>query len=323
VYGGVVREAGYGIIILMDITELEKLLKNTKYERFIGSIYPIELKKYVYNDLFKIGNEDDGYFVLKLRNSNRKDVVESIKILETLNDPDDFILKYNDIMEKDGFLILVSDWLYGVQPIDNDRNLLPLFFEKLAILNKNNIGNGPFTSMYADGKYFNTINELVDFEINYHKYYFKDIVETKYIVNILNELKNGIATIILEDMNTGNLLITEKGECKFIDTEWIINGLNLYQFEKIDYFGFEENKWYNINEEAKDCYIAYFKTMGINFTEANEQIRAFELLQVLRTNTYLKYSGKDNDDEIKRRIKIVMEKEKYIRKEGWLHITPG
>jgi hypothetical protein len=296
----------------MEIKELELLLKGTKYEKFAGFIHPVGLKDYVYKDLFKIGNKDSGYFVLKLRNSDRTDVIESIKILETLNDPENFVLKYNDIIEKDGFLIMVSDWLNGIQPMDKDRNILPLFFAKLAQLNKNNIAKGLFTSMYVDGKHFSTIDELVDYEINYHKNDFKDIVEEECIVSILNKLKKGMATVILEDMNTGNLLMTDKGECKFIDTEWIINGLNLYQFEKIDYFGFDERKWYNINEEAKECYTAYFKTMGTELSEANEQIRAFELLQVLRKNTYIKYLGKDNDDEIKKRIKIVIEKEKYI-----------
>jgi hypothetical protein len=295
----------------MEIKELEILLKDTKYKEFIGFIYPIELKKYVYKDLFKIGNENTGHFVLKLRKNNRKDVVESIKNLKSLKDTDNFINKYIDIIEKNDLLIMVSDWLDGIQPIDNNRKYLPLFFSKLAYLNKHNIGKGTFTSMYVDGNYFNTIDELIDYEINYHKNYFKDIFNLKYIVEILDTLKHGLATIILEDMNTGNLIITNDGQYKYIDAEWIINGLNLYQFEKIDYFGFEK-KWYNINEESKECYTAYFETLDIKIEEANEQIRAFELLQVLRKNTYLKYFGKDNDNEIERRIKKVIEKEKYI-----------
>ena len=282
----------------MEIGELEILLKNTKYEKFIGFIYQIELKNHIYKDLFKVGNENAGYFVFKIRNSNSKDVVESIEILKTLNDPEDFINKYNDIIEKDGFLIMVSNWLNGVQPIDNNRKYLPGFFSKLAQLNKKNTAKGPFTSMYADGNHFNTINELIDYEINYHKNYFKDIIDTKYILEILSTLKRGTATIILEDMNTGNLLVTDKGKYKFVDAEWIINGLNLYQFEKMDYFGFEERKWYKINEESKECYTAYFETLGVKLEEANDQIRAFELLQVLRKNTYLKYFGMGNDDEI-------------------------
>jgi len=42
---------------------------------------------------------------------------------------------------------MISEWLDGVQPIDNDRNILPAFFEKLAYLNKQNIVKEPYTSI--------------------------------------------------------------------------------------------------------------------------------------------------------------------------------
>ena len=189
---------------------------------------------------------------------------------------------------------MVSEWLNGIQPIDNNRNLLPSFFEKLAYLNKQNIVNGHYTSMYMDGNYFNTIDDLIDWEINYHKQYLQIFIEVnKYLKN----LKLGLSCIILEDVNTGNLLLTNDGKYKYIDTEWIINGLNLYQFEKVDYFCFEEKDWYNITDEARECYRAYFNTLGIKDDEANEQIRAYELLSVLRKNTYLKHIKKDDEKE--------------------------
>ena len=207
---------------------------------------------------------------------------------------------------------MISKWLNGLQPIDNNRNLLPSFFEKLAYLNKQNIANGPFTSMYADGNYFDTTNELIDWEINYHRWHLQAFMETDEIIKYLQNLKLGLSCIILEDVNTGNLLLTNDGEYKYIDTEWIMKGLNLYQFEKIDYFCFDEKEWYNITDEAEECYRAYFDTLGIKNDEANEQIRAYELLSVLRKNTYLKYLKKDDDRETEKRIKIIIEKNKYI-----------
>jgi len=296
----------------MEIKELEILLKNTKYEQYIDSINFIELKGYKYNNLFKIGNTHPGQFVIKIREKNNKSVTDSIKNMIKMNDDDNFIHKNKDIIEKDGFIILVSDWLNGFQPIDNNREYLPAFFSKLAHFNKNNIRNGPFTSMYADEKYFETIEELINWEIYFHKKYLPDIIKTNEINEALECLKNGIPCLILEDMNTGNLMITENGEYKFIDTEWIINGLNLYQFEKIDYFGFDKRKWYNINEEVKECYLAYFETLGIKTEDANDQIRAFELLQVLRTNTCLICNEDENNNEIKKRIKTVLEHKNYI-----------
>jgi hypothetical protein len=296
----------------MEINELEILLKDTKHEPFIGHIESVELKNHVFKDLYKIGNEDMGYFALKIRKKDKKYVLDTIENMAILSDSENFINKIKNIFEKDGLIIMVSDWLKGFQPIDNNRQHLPLFFAKLAYFNKKNIIKGPYTSMYADGNYFETTEDLIKWEIEYHRKYFQDIIEIKEITEILNTLKNGLSCIIMEDMNTGNLFITNDGRYKFIDTEWIIKGLNLYQFEKIDYFGFEERKWYNINEEAKECYSAYMETLGIKKEEANEQIRAFELLQVLRKITYLKYFGKDNDKEIERRIKMVKETREFI-----------
>ena len=291
---------------------MELLLKNTKYENFAGCVYPLELKNYTYRDLFRAGNDSDGFFALKIRESGRKDITDSIDILKKISDPGNFINKHIDVFEKDGYIIMISGWISGFQPIDHNRNYLPLFFSELANFNKRNKGKAPFTSMYAGGNYFNTADELIDYEVNCHLKSIRDIYETKIIKECLEELKRGIACIILEDMNTGNLIISNDGKLKFIDTEWIINGLNLYQFEKIDYFGFEERKWYNINDESRECYTAYFETMGVPFGDANEQIRAFELLQALRQNTVYKTSGEANDDEIKKRINTVLGHEKFI-----------
>ena len=166
--------------------------------------------------------------------------------------------------------------------------------------------------MFLDFNYFDSINALINYEINCHKKHFFENMEIKKIVEILEILKHGIGCIINEDMNCGNLFITDEGKNKIIDTEWIIRGINLYQFQHFNYFAFEERNWHNITDEAKGCYEAYFGTLGINNSEANEQIRAIELLNVLRTNTYLKYFKKDNDKEIEKRIKTVMEHKTFI-----------
>jgi len=297
----------------MEIKVVENLLKNTHYERFIGHFQQIELNNYVYINLFKIGNDKLGYYSIKIRENSEKQIINTINCLSVLNDNEGFVNKIIDVIEKDNHIIMVSEWLNGVQPINaNNRKLLPSFFEKLAFLNKQNIINGPYTSMYVDGKYFETICDLIDWEINYHKKYLQAFMETNEIIKYLKNLNLGLSCIILEDVNTGNLLLTNDGKYKYIDTEWIMKGLNLYQFEKIDYFGFEEKTWYNITDEAEECYRAYFNTLGIKDDEANEQIRAYELLSVLRKNTYLKYIKKDDDKEIEKRIKIIIGKNNFI-----------
>jgi len=296
----------------MEIKDAEKLLNNTQYKQFIGYIQKVELKNNIYNDLFKMGNDESGYFSLKIRKNTDKQILDTINCLSEINDQEEFINKIINYFEKDDYIIMISEWLKGAQPIDNNRNLLPLFYEKLAYLNKQNIVKGPYTSMYADGNYFDTTGDLIDWEINYHNQYFKSIMDTDLIIKYLNNLKHGLSCIILEDVNTGNLFLTKNGKYKYINTEWIMRGLNLYQFEKMDYFCFEEKQWYNITDEAKECYRAYFNTLGIKDDDANEQIRAYELLSVLRKNTYLKYLKKNDDKEIERRIKIITGINKFI-----------
>jgi len=297
---------------VMETSEVEKLLEGTQYERFCGTLQKLEFKGYVYNDLFKIGNENLGYFVLKIRKKDTKNFMDSINCLKIANDVENIINKNCGIIENGNYVIAISEWLNGKLPTDNNRDTLPLFFSRLAAFNKNNVVDGPYTSMYLDSKFFDSADELIDWEINYHRKYFFKKMDTKKITGILGNLKHGITCIINEDMNCGNLFITDDAQYKIIDTEWIIRGVNLYQFQHINYFGFDEKTWYNITDEAKDCYEAYFGTLRIGRAEANEQIRAIELLNVLRTNSFLKSSKKDDDEEIERRLEIVMGKERYI-----------
>ena len=297
----------------MEIQEVEELLKNTQYEPFVGTFQKVVLKDFIYPSLFKIGNENLGYFALKIRDDflriNLKDSIDCIKIAK---DKENFINENTGIIETDKYTIAISQWLNGSQPLDFNRDKMPVFFSKLATLNKNNILNGPYSSIYSDYKYFYTVNELIDYEINNHKKYFFEKLDTKIIMEVLENLKRGISCIINEDMNGSSAFITDNKEYKIIDTDWIIRGINLYQFQWINYFGFNEKAWYLITEEAKDCYEAYFKTLGISNEEANEQIRAVELLSILRENSMLKQSKKDNDVEIEKQIKIVLGKNNFF-----------
>ena len=295
----------------MEICTVENLLIGTNFEQFIGFVKKVTFNNYVYDNLFIMGNTELGHFSVKIRNIKQQNVVDSINNLNNINDIEEYLNKNIEIVEKEKYIITVSKWLDGMIPIKN-KSIVPEFFSKLAILNKNNICDGPYTSMYLDNKYFENIPELLDCEINYHKNYAVEIFDFKIIYEVLDKLKNGISCIINEDMNCGNMILTKDGKYKIIDTEWIIKGTNLYQFQHIDYFGFSGKKWYNITDEAKNCYEAYFNTLGIKYDEANEQIRAIELLNILRENTYWKNTGKENDIKIKQRIKIILEKEKFI-----------
>ena len=295
----------------MEICTVEELLIGTKFEQFIGFVKNVNFNNYVYDNLFIIGNNEFGHYSVKIRNSGQQNVIDSIKNMNSIKDPEEYLNKFIEIIEKENFIAIISKWIEGIIPIEK-KYIVPEFFSQLALLNKSNICDGQFTSMYLDYKYFNTISELLDWERNFHKNYIMEIFDYKILSEVLNCLKNGISCIINEDMNCGNMVLAKDGKYKIIDTEWIIKGTNLYQFQHIDYFGFNEKKWYNITDEADKCYEAYFNTLGVKLDESNEQIRAIELLNVLRENTYWKSTGKENDNEIKRRIKVVLEKEKFI-----------
>ena len=123
----------------MEIKDIENLLKNTHYEKFIGHFQQIELNNFVYKNLFKIGNDELGHYSIKIREKSEKQIIDTINCLSLLNDDEGFVNKIIDVIEKDNHIIMVSEWLNGVQPIDDkNRKLLPSFFEKLAFLNKQN-----------------------------------------------------------------------------------------------------------------------------------------------------------------------------------------
>jgi thiamine kinase-like enzyme len=293
----------------METAEIETLLQNTAYGSFIGSVQRVELKNHTYSDLFKIGKKEAGYYAIKIRKNSEDHIIDSLDCIAKIIDPENVVHKNTDVFEKDGLIIQINKWIKGKQPIDTLREKIPEIFGKLAYINKKNIVNGPYTTMYAEGERFETIEKM----INRHKDYLPAETDWAEIYETLKSLKKGIPCIITEDINTGNMFITDDGEYKIIDLDWLHGGLNLYQFDHFDYFNFHGNPWYVITgEEAKESYTAYFDELGINKEEANEQIRAVEVLSILRQNTHWKRNNRPNEEEIKRRMKIVLEKDRFI-----------
>ena len=82
----------------MEIKDIENLLKNTRYEKFIGHFQLIELKNFVYKNLFKIGDNKLGYYSLKIRKNTEKQILDTINCLSVLNDNEEFVNKIIDII---------------------------------------------------------------------------------------------------------------------------------------------------------------------------------------------------------------------------------
>ena len=277
---------------------MEKILNyfcNTKYENYFTKIENVTLQGYLYKDLFKAFTKTGIVYAIKVRDLSKNHVQESIKYLSEMNDDENIISKNEDVLINDGKYICISKWIHGVQPIDTNRDKIQKFYSMLAKFNKNNLSNGPYTSMYLDGRKFFSIEELVITEFNeciagYNGKHSK--------LNIQNSVKNiclGFGCLILEDMNTGNMIIDQNGSYHFIDTEYLTAGINLYQFDHVNLFNLDEIKWYNVTNEKDDVLNEYFKILCDDSRIIKMQILGFAMLKLLRKIAFLNWK-KENVD---------------------------
>ena len=293
--------------------ELTQYLRSTEFGDIADTLTGMELKGTKLKYLFQIGNESSGYFVIKLRKAGRRYVEDSIENMETMKDESKMFHRYKRILKTNDWVLLVSDYVDGDHLHPNHRNEIPRLFSQLASFNQSNMVSGPYTSMCVDGKYFDTVDDLVDWEL---KYLLAFWVQEKYrdaIVEQIGPLKNGLPCLINEDMNLGNMKILPDKRFVFTDTEWLQRGLNLYQFMHVHYFKSKDLNWYSIADEARQCYASYFQKLDISKEEANRQIRAFEILKVLRSNAYFRYFKQEDQYGLeKNQLERVLETSAFI-----------
>jgi len=297
----------------VELAELKALLDKTPYAGLAVTARHVTLKGYEYPDLFVIGDGTARRYAVKLRPEGQVNIADSLACLAARKDPGGLIQDYAGAFLVDGWHILVSPWLEGSQPINSDREVLPRFFALLARFNCDNPSAGPFTSMYLDGRRYATIAELVDGEVEACLEAADGDFPRSEAREALCALKDGLGCLVDEDVNTGNMFVTADRRPVFIDTEWLHSGLNLHQFDHLNLLGFDAKAWYNITEEARDCYAAYFEALGLPLRLANEQIRARELLSVLRQDAYWRW--KKNEamyTESARRARIVLDVPAFI-----------
>ncbi|MBN1499107.1 MAG: hypothetical protein JW982_03050 [Spirochaetes bacterium] len=274
---------------LCDKNYISDFLRSTEFSSIADTIAEIEGDGQILHNIYKMGNDSTGYFSIKKRNLHQKYIADSIDNLNIMNDESGIFIKYKKVYKTEDCFILVSDWIDGKNLHPDFRNKLPLLFAELAKFNHKNIISGPFTSMYADGAYSDSADELVDRELNYHLTFWVDDKFRKVISEKVQFLKTGLPCLINEDLNLGNMKIMQDNRIVFIDTEWLQRNINLYQFDHVDYFCFDKPEWYSISGEAGDSYTSYFKELPVSVNDANRQIQAFEILKVLRQNTYWRF----------------------------------
>jgi hypothetical protein len=206
------------------IAEAREALSRTPLADSISSLEPVSLEGVEYSSLFKLTTLEGGRYSLKLRSVKDYRVANSLECLRTMRDPNRSIVGYERVFEVGDAYLLVSRWIGGLQPVRADRELIRDFFAELGRFNRQNESDGPYTSMCLDGLYL------------------------------------GFGCMILEDMNTGNMIRESGGTLRFLDVECLTRGLNLYQFDHVNLFRFDEERWYNITLEAKDSLSAYFSS---------------------------------------------------------------
>lgn len=297
----------------MERAELATLLERTPYSGLADTARRVSLKGFEYPDLFRIGSATGDSYAVKLRPTDQTNLTDSLECLSTRKDPEGLIQDYAGTFVVGGWRVLVSPWLEGSQPIDANREALPRFFALLARFNRDNPSAGPYSSMYLDGRSYAGIDELVDAEVEACLAAVDGDFPGAEARETLRALKCGLACLVNEDVNTGNMFLVHGEKPVFIDTEWLHRGLNLHQFDHLNLLGFDEESWYNITAEARDCYVAYFEALRIPPRLANEQIRAREMLSVVRQDAFWRWKKDESRyPESARRARTVLDTPAFI-----------
>lgn len=274
---------------------IKELLKLSKIHDSIDSINNVELMGFTYPDLYKVGSTHTGFYSVKIRDKRRYNIPDSLRCLESLVDTHNTVVTYSEVIETEDVYLLITPWIDGIQPIESNRDRIKDFFIHLAYLNRDNPSSGPYTSMYLDGRKFDTVEEMVDFEVNGLLKQYKGDIPRSLMLESLEPLKNTLHCIIHEDLNTGNMIIDSSDKIRFIDTEFYTHGLNIYQFDHVNITGSAEKKWYNFTDEVVEYLTAYYNVLEVTPKEANRQLKAYSILKELRFMVYSIFKKEDID----------------------------
>lgn len=278
---------------------VKSILKKNGYSKFLYRFKNIEsaYDSRTFDFLYKLTSREGESKLLKIRLKESFNIRHSLSAICQMNDSTGLFENFEAVITEGEYLFFMREWYQESATLDEKKKLMPSLFERLAVFHRANPGRPPFFSKYSDGKIFDSIADLVAWEVDYHMTFFDATALTEGIYHDVLYLKNSAPVIIHEDVHPANMISLPDGSTKLIDTEWMHSGVNLYEFEYIKLFDSYESDPWDIDRYGLECYRHYFKAFGLDKEKAENFFRAFELLKILRLNTYWIYTERKGRSE--------------------------
>ncbi|QQO10049.2 hypothetical protein [Breznakiella homolactica] len=229
-------------------------------------------------------------YVAKVSNNSFNHFVYSSELYQNtaINDPDSLLSKKIGFRYDGKNYFVLEKYVEGDTDPETIRAIMPGIFYKIGVFHRENKAEGRVWSMYSDGRKFDSIEDMVRYEFSYHESYWEDTKTLDPCLSAVMNLTKGFRTVLHGDLHLGNVILRDSGPV-LIDTEWSALSLNMFEFEHVDFFGISRDYSEKVTDNALDCYRAYFYALGINEKISNELIRGYNVLKVMRKNTYDRY----------------------------------
>ena len=265
-------------------------MSHKKIEQLFGGRIIREISSGVY--LLDIENRK---YIVKERDHSAYQCAQSRYLFSNypLHDPEGFINKPLQSVDDGEHYYTLEYYIEGNNDPEYLRRQITSVFSALGKFHLKNKITGRVWSLYSDGNVFSSIEEMLTYEFDYHEQFFSFKDKLDLCRNTIINLNSGFQTIVHGDINYGNIVFRDDTPV-LIDTEFAASSLNLFEFEHVDMFGIDRDYPEKIIDPGGTCYTAYFDSIGVNEKEGIEMIRTYNILKVMRQNTYDVYFHHDD-----------------------------
>ena len=198
-----------------------------------------------------------------------------------------------DLLEFDGYVVALLDWIDGKSLKETNREMLPSFFSRLRCWHSTNEGAAQIYSPYTETEY-GSIEEFIDAEVSLHLNSAKLQRVRRQGLEAVSGLHHGFVTLIHGDVHPGNILYTHN-RFKLLDPEYVHCSINVLDLDYIDYGTTPagDSRWWDITKWANECASAYFAIDQYAVDRISEIMHSVRILSSLRsiTNTLVYRTG--------------------------------